>query len=305
MDGWDYAEGYHDSCIYRNFLSQWITDAIPEMIVEKRKEILPTLTEQLEQAFVLEPSIGDYTILEKIEFLVKDQTLLEQSDVPSGITDWDLLKQNMIKSWKKNQEKWIWSYAVNHHAIEGDILIANCRNINVKKIPLNILRIAQTAANTIKSKYSNFDLLCGCNSSEEFEAIICNWYDFIEKMSHANEYKGMDGEITAKKFMKGLDEIKSTIPDKTYWPSIKAILISIGPFEAKPIIRALNKVELSRVNEFYAFLNSWNKLYQLNKIRMENENQQKGHSSRLVLKSDIDELIGKINHEIQALEEMF
>ena len=300
MGGWNYDGGYQDYCLYKNFISEWVTEAIAVIVTKQRELVNKSLTDHVVSAFVLDPGIGQRTLREKVSLLCTSQEKLKENIVNTGIESWDTYRNAVVERWQNMQEAWLWSFATNHHALEGDLVQSSLRGATESDVPLESARVAQSAQNQLTKKYSAFELLEGCSDKEQFVETLKSLTELVGSLSSAAEYKGMEDQLTARKYINRI--IKVT--EGNHWPSVKALLALRAPFEAKSVIRELNLLESEKVDDVDELMTTWKKLYEVNKPRMEAENQAQGGGRRLEIKGYIDELLNDTNKMLQNLKAM-
>ena len=300
MNGWGYDDGYQDYCFYSNFINKWVPNVILSIAEEKRQEIREPIAKHISATYALEPGIGQFSLKDKISFLCISDILLKKKYEPTGLEVWDIHRDEIIGKWQGMQDDWLWTYAINNHALEGDLLLSAFRSTGENTIPPSTSKAAQSARSQLLIQYPAFELLDWCSNREEFSDTLNSLLILIESLSSEAEYKDMEEELTAKKY---INRIK-TVMDGDYWTSTKAMVSIREPFEGKSAIRSLNVFDSHMANDVDLLLTTWNKLYKINKPRMEAENQSQGSGKRQNIRKNIDLIISDIQEVIEKLKSL-
>ena len=292
---WDYPEGYKHYLTYQNFVSDWVPNAILQ-ITNKLKE---TLKEKLTQHYALVtglyPSLVNKSSLEKLAYLCQSKEQLDSDFNYTGIELWDETRQKVIKKWDQHQKEWLNLTSINHHAIEGDLVLKSIRGMQVSVNPY--AKDINEVQKDLSAKYSSFKILDGTDTKELFEATLNKLKDTIEKMSANNQYIGLEGNLTSRQVNNRITKVL----EENYWHSVKSAMVMFEPFEVNNVINALNKFVKEDADKVDEILVVWNAVNISNFQRLRNINIQSGGVARENAKKDLSRLFTDINTQINKL----
>lgn len=292
---WRYEKGYSDYCQYQNFISNWVPKAIIEIVNKAREGLKDKLIAHLTLAVGLDPIVSNKTISEKLSFLCKSSEEIAKDVQTTGITEWDDIRASLLSDWDEKQQSWLDLVSINNHAIEGDLVIKALRGITIDKFPYS--REVQKAQQKVKTEFGALDIFKGVSNKESFDELIRKMLELVKKMASNNQYQGMDGQLTSRKFINRI----TTILEGCHWMTVKSVLVMFEPFDVKPCINALNNFVLADAEQVRELIKTWSLLYKSNKQRMQNENVTNGGVAREGNRKQLDIKMNFIQKNISKL----
>lgn len=292
---WNYEEGYSDYCAYQNFASQWVPEAIIEIVEKLREGLKDKVGEHLSLAVSLEPSVAKKTNPDKLAYLCTSKDVFTENHQKSGIVQWDDLRDKLVNEWPVKQKQWLDLVTINNHALEGDIVLKAMHGLSVEAIPYS--REVQIIHRDIKASYPSFQLLQGVTNKEDFVELMNKLLDLINKMSSHSQYQGVVGNLTAKQMTNRITKILNG----EHWGAVKSALVMFESFEINKSIMALNNFTLALADEVAEVLETWKLVHKANLQRMKIENKVNGGEARAEYKQQIDTKLQQLKESLNEL----
>ena len=292
---WNYEEGYSDYCEYQNFASEWVPEAINNIVEKVREGLKSKIGEHLSVAVALEPGVAKKTNTDKLAYLCTSKDVFIKNYQKTGIELWDNLRDKLVSDWPERQKQWLDLVSINNHALEGDIALKSMHGLSVETIPYS--REVQVIHREIKARYPSFQLLQGVTNKEDFIELMAKLLELINKMSSNGQYQGMVGNFTAKQLTNRITKILNG----EHWDAVKSALVMFEAFEVNKAIIALNNFTISLADEVAEVLETWNLVYKANLQRMKNENKVNGGEARAQYRQLIDNKLQQLQESLKKL----
>lgn len=311
---WKYTGGYADYCHYQNFITDWVKDSLKVLICNQRETAEESIIICLQNALVFEPQLAKKNGQDKLRFLChafktnndeKEKFYpppgIESYLIETPVSEWNDLKKSIATEWEENQNKWLKCFSPEHnYAVEGDLLKSIIRGALDHDVPVpkNISRVVKNAQAEVKRDFKELEILEKCNGETEFKGELADLDALLKNLSDAGQYQNLSNGLSSKK----MRNIIERVIGKKSWPTAKALIDLLGPFEVTKSIFSLNNIDAAIANDVRDLLDAWISQYDAAGGALRIENHISGNSNTAKIKEQVDETIDAFGEAFNRLE---
>ena len=308
---WDYSDAFEDYCYYHNFVDDWVVESIKVLVARSRDEVksLEIIQEQLRNALLFDPSIKNFE--QQLRFVChRYQSVGDGKKFfpPPGINsflattpypDWNEKLTFIADGWDKSRKKILDLYTPgNAYAIEGDLLIPIFKGVIDPQVPFSksISRLAKNGQDHLKNTYEVMEWLEGCSNESELVSTLTDMDGLLKELSNAGVYPH-EQPLTSRQISNSVDSFLKDNP----WPTTKALMHIMGPFEATKIVTNLNRVDKVKAEALLKILSVWKSVYPSVSSHLRHKNQASGNENTAVKKQQVNIYISNIESQLANL----
>ena len=296
---WNHTRGVIDYSNYRNFLDEWIPEAMEELVNLQRKTAIKNLEESYNLALVIEPGIAKFSGLKKLDILVQPvESMRKNIPESTGFVDWDDYVEEYLTKWDEKQKKWLDGFSINRHAVEGDKVKKALARLPKPVMERRAIRIAKKVQEEFRKKHPLLDQLKSCDSQESFQKTIADLIDLVLEIKTAGQFLDMD--TTATKFKNKIAKLLEV----ANWVEVKAALDLYEDFSEVNTISTLQKLNVEAAGLLEEVLDTWKEWKDSNQGRIQMEIQETGADIRIDKESDVGKVIikfGQLGDELKVI----
>jgi hypothetical protein len=294
---WKYPDGVQDYGYYRNFLADWLPNALTHLVDLSRSEAKESLLASLKETAVFVPRLSNAKSSEKIDAIVLTSDQIRKNvNLETGFDEWDQYLERLLQDWDGKQAAWLDAFSTNRHGIEGDLIRGAIRGNTDVGFPPAALRAAQKARDEFVRQHPELRLLQGCTSFEEFQEILRRLQELVSKLNSSQQFAKMEDVITAVRFKNKVGKVL----EGEFWPNTKCALALQEPFSPVETILALHQYDFKKIELVAECLSIWNIYVERNLTRLHNDNAELGADKRKHIEDSFEELLGKVKRQVDA-----